>query len=199
MWPLLLLRWWNQKQSWRSHETTSKQESELMWHRYTLWTPLFWASAEGPHSPSPALACFHLPAQPYFVWSSRSANPSFCVPPVFTPSGMEQDTRCDLERSSDRKPPVKKPRLPPKRNKSLDFPGTVLFCCMFILKALVSLVYMESSSVICKGVKINFKKIMLKWKHFTPLLEVLKKVENGCMEYMALWKILFFFLNVPSL
>ncbi|XP_056325299.1 capping protein, Arp2/3 and myosin-I linker protein 3 [Danio aesculapii] len=38
-------------------------------------------------------------------------------------TGMEQDTRCDLERSSDRKPPVKKPRLPPKRNKSLDFPG----------------------------------------------------------------------------
>ncbi|XP_067308541.1 capping protein, Arp2/3 and myosin-I linker protein 3 isoform X2 [Pseudorasbora parva] len=38
-------------------------------------------------------------------------------------TGMEQDTRCDLERASDRKPPVKKPRLPPKRNKSLDFPG----------------------------------------------------------------------------
>nr|XP_055059079.1 capping protein, Arp2/3 and myosin-I linker protein 3 isoform X2 [Misgurnus anguillicaudatus] len=38
-------------------------------------------------------------------------------------TGMEQDIRCDLERSSDRKPPVKKPRLPPKRNKSLDFPG----------------------------------------------------------------------------
>ncbi|KTG38923.1 hypothetical protein cypCar_00006647, partial [Cyprinus carpio] len=38
-------------------------------------------------------------------------------------TGMEQDARCDLERSSDRKPPVKKPRLPPKRNKSLDFPG----------------------------------------------------------------------------
>ncbi|KAG9273800.1 capping protein, Arp2/3 and myosin-I linker protein 3 isoform X1 [Astyanax mexicanus] len=29
----------------------------------------------------------------------------------------------ELERSSDPKPPVKKPRLPPKRNKSLDFPG----------------------------------------------------------------------------
>ncbi|XP_063074597.1 capping protein, Arp2/3 and myosin-I linker protein 3 [Engraulis encrasicolus] len=29
----------------------------------------------------------------------------------------------DLERSSDRKPPVKKPRLPPKRHKSVDFPG----------------------------------------------------------------------------
>ncbi|XP_042633481.1 capping protein, Arp2/3 and myosin-I linker protein 3-like isoform X1 [Cyprinus carpio] len=38
-------------------------------------------------------------------------------------TGMEQDTRSDLERSSDRKPPVKKPRLPPKRNMSLDFPG----------------------------------------------------------------------------
>uniref|UniRef100_A0A672KJQ2 Leucine-rich repeat-containing protein 16B-like n=1 Tax=Sinocyclocheilus grahami TaxID=75366 RepID=A0A672KJQ2_SINGR len=38
-------------------------------------------------------------------------------------TGMEQDARCDLERASDRKPPVKKPRLPPKRNKSLDFPG----------------------------------------------------------------------------
>ncbi|XP_037390163.1 capping protein, Arp2/3 and myosin-I linker protein 3 isoform X1 [Pygocentrus nattereri] len=37
--------------------------------------------------------------------------------------GMEQGSPSDLERSSDPKPPVKKPRLPPKRNKSLDFPG----------------------------------------------------------------------------
>ncbi|KAL2097131.1 hypothetical protein ACEWY4_006338 [Coilia grayii] len=29
----------------------------------------------------------------------------------------------DLERSSDRKPPVKKTRIPPKRHKSVDFPG----------------------------------------------------------------------------
>ncbi|KAL6489997.1 hypothetical protein MHYP_G00003420 [Metynnis hypsauchen] len=38
-------------------------------------------------------------------------------------AGMEQGSPSDLERSSDPKPPVKKPRLPPKRNKSLDFPG----------------------------------------------------------------------------
>ncbi|XP_066537181.1 capping protein, Arp2/3 and myosin-I linker protein 3 isoform X2 [Hoplias malabaricus] len=38
-------------------------------------------------------------------------------------AGMGQGSPSDLERSSDPKPPVKKPRLPPKRNKSLDFPG----------------------------------------------------------------------------
>ncbi|XP_022533670.2 capping protein, Arp2/3 and myosin-I linker protein 3 [Astyanax mexicanus] len=38
-------------------------------------------------------------------------------------AGMEQGSPGELERSSDPKPPVKKPRLPPKRNKSLDFPG----------------------------------------------------------------------------
>lgn len=54
-----------------------------------------------------------------------------CLPPN-SPVGMEQDIRCDLERSSDRKPPVKKPRLPPKRNKSLDFPGTVCECVFFL-------------------------------------------------------------------
>ncbi|XP_028831341.1 capping protein, Arp2/3 and myosin-I linker protein 3 isoform X2 [Denticeps clupeoides] len=38
-------------------------------------------------------------------------------------TGMGQGSPTEQERSSDRKPPVKKPRLPPKRNKSLDFPG----------------------------------------------------------------------------
>ncbi|XP_055739763.1 capping protein, Arp2/3 and myosin-I linker protein 3-like isoform X1 [Salvelinus fontinalis] len=40
--------------------------------------------------------------------------------------GMELNGPNDLEtRSSDRKPPVKRPRLPENRNRSLDFPRTV--------------------------------------------------------------------------
>ncbi|XP_041752440.1 capping protein, Arp2/3 and myosin-I linker protein 3 isoform X1 [Coregonus clupeaformis] len=40
--------------------------------------------------------------------------------------GMERDSPNDLETvSSDRKPPVKKPRLPQNRNRSLDYPRTV--------------------------------------------------------------------------
>ncbi|XP_031415425.1 capping protein, Arp2/3 and myosin-I linker protein 3 isoform X3 [Clupea harengus] len=38
-------------------------------------------------------------------------------------TGMGHNSPSDLEKSSDRKPPVKKPRLPPKRHKSVDFPG----------------------------------------------------------------------------
>uniref|UniRef100_A0AAZ3SUK1 Capping protein regulator and myosin 1 linker 3 n=1 Tax=Oncorhynchus tshawytscha TaxID=74940 RepID=A0AAZ3SUK1_ONCTS len=41
------------------------------------------------------------------------------------PSGMERNSPNDLETgSSDRKPPVKRPRLPENRNRSLDFPRT---------------------------------------------------------------------------
>ncbi|XP_056600094.1 capping protein, Arp2/3 and myosin-I linker protein 3 isoform X1 [Triplophysa dalaica] len=64
------------------------------------------------------------PAGPTKPYRNRKANSC--------DTGMEQDIRCDLERSSDRKPPVKKPRLPPKRNKSLDFSGTVCEC-VFLL------------------------------------------------------------------
>lgn len=85
----------------------------------------FWACKEGPHSPYAALACFH-----QLILTCVILSLPLCAPCIH-PLGMEQDTRSDLERSSDRKPPVKKPRLPPKRNMSLDFPGTVLFCvCM---------------------------------------------------------------------
>ncbi|XP_047012619.1 capping protein, Arp2/3 and myosin-I linker protein 3 isoform X2 [Ictalurus punctatus] len=38
-------------------------------------------------------------------------------------SGMEEGSPGDVERSSDPKPPVKKPRLPQRRNKSFDTPG----------------------------------------------------------------------------
>ncbi|KAG5286602.1 hypothetical protein AALO_G00016770 [Alosa alosa] len=38
-------------------------------------------------------------------------------------TGVGHNSPRDLEKSSDRKPPVKKPRLPPKRHKSVDFPG----------------------------------------------------------------------------
>ncbi|XP_060729891.1 capping protein, Arp2/3 and myosin-I linker protein 3 isoform X1 [Tachysurus vachellii] len=38
-------------------------------------------------------------------------------------SGMEEDSPGDVERSTDPKPPVKKPRLPQRRNKSFDIPG----------------------------------------------------------------------------
>ncbi|TSO57294.1 Capping protein, Arp2/3 and myosin-I linker protein 3 [Bagarius yarrelli] len=41
-------------------------------------------------------------------------------------SELEEDISGDVERSSDPKPPVKKPRLPPRKNKSLDTP--VLSC-----------------------------------------------------------------------
>ncbi|CAB1317234.1 unnamed protein product, partial [Coregonus sp. 'balchen'] len=45
--------------------------------------------------------------------------------------GMERDSPNDLKTgSSDRKPPVKKPRLPQNRNRSLDYPRTV---CMYLL------------------------------------------------------------------
>uniref|UniRef100_A0A3B3SCB0 Capping protein regulator and myosin 1 linker 3 n=1 Tax=Paramormyrops kingsleyae TaxID=1676925 RepID=A0A3B3SCB0_9TELE len=39
------------------------------------------------------------------------------------PAGMERDSPGIVERPSDRKPPVKKPRLPQSRNRSLDSPG----------------------------------------------------------------------------
>ncbi|KAJ8387626.1 hypothetical protein AAFF_G00151760 [Aldrovandia affinis] len=38
--------------------------------------------------------------------------------------GFERDSPSNPERLSDRKPPMKKPRLPQNRNKSLDLPGT---------------------------------------------------------------------------
>ncbi|XP_034160024.1 capping protein, Arp2/3 and myosin-I linker protein 3 isoform X2 [Pangasianodon hypophthalmus] len=38
-------------------------------------------------------------------------------------SGMEEGSPGDVERSSDPKPPVKKPRLPPRRNRSFDTAG----------------------------------------------------------------------------
>ncbi|XP_061086007.1 uncharacterized protein LOC133119436 isoform X1 [Conger conger] len=38
--------------------------------------------------------------------------------------GFERDSSSNPERLSDRKPPMKKPRLPQNRNKSLDLPGT---------------------------------------------------------------------------
>ncbi|GAA6069324.1 capping protein, Arp2/3 and myosin-I linker protein 3, partial [Tachysurus ichikawai] len=37
-------------------------------------------------------------------------------------AGMEEDSPGDVERSTDPKPPVKKPRLPQRRNKSFDIP-----------------------------------------------------------------------------
>ncbi|XP_038574673.1 capping protein, Arp2/3 and myosin-I linker protein 3 isoform X2 [Micropterus salmoides] len=37
--------------------------------------------------------------------------------------GMERDSPCDLERSSDRRFPVKKPCFPQYRNRSLDYPA----------------------------------------------------------------------------
>ncbi|XP_046883074.1 capping protein, Arp2/3 and myosin-I linker protein 3 [Hypomesus transpacificus] len=40
-------------------------------------------------------------------------------------AGMGRDSPSDLERSSVRKPPVKKPRLPQSRNRSLDYPASV--------------------------------------------------------------------------
>ncbi len=105
----------------------------------------FWACEEGPHSPSTALACLH-----QLILTCVIPSLPLCAPCIY-PLGMEQDARCDLERSSDRKPPVKKPRLPPKRNKSLDFPGTVLFCVCVLLGSVQQfywMVWLESTPVI---------------------------------------------------
>uniref|UniRef100_A0A3B4W9F8 Capping protein regulator and myosin 1 linker 3 n=1 Tax=Seriola lalandi dorsalis TaxID=1841481 RepID=A0A3B4W9F8_SERLL len=46
-----------------------------------------------------------------------------CVCLLPFPSGMERDSPYDLERSSDRRFPVKKPCFPQYRNKSLDYPA----------------------------------------------------------------------------
>ncbi|KAI2667766.1 Capping protein, Arp2/3 and myosin-I linker protein 3 [Labeo rohita] len=88
---------------------------------------------EGQTPPIPEKPCYYSPhtspidSSPHDVANENqppAALPTSAKPVLHSAS----DTRSDLERSSDRKPPVKKPRLPPKRNKSLDFPGTVLFC-----------------------------------------------------------------------
>ncbi|XP_057190367.1 capping protein, Arp2/3 and myosin-I linker protein 3 isoform X2 [Triplophysa rosa] len=94
---------------------------------------------QGQTSPIPEKPCYYSPhtspigSPPHDVANENKAPPapSISAKPVLHSAsidsavlqGMERDIRCDLERSSDRKPPVKKPRLPPKRNKSLDFPG----------------------------------------------------------------------------
>ncbi|XP_036834302.1 capping protein, Arp2/3 and myosin-I linker protein 3 isoform X1 [Oncorhynchus mykiss] len=41
-------------------------------------------------------------------------------------TGTDRDSPNNLEKPSNRKPPVKKPRLPQNRNKSLDYPGICL-------------------------------------------------------------------------
>uniref|UniRef100_A0A673AG59 Capping protein regulator and myosin 1 linker 3 n=1 Tax=Sphaeramia orbicularis TaxID=375764 RepID=A0A673AG59_9TELE len=51
-------------------------------------------------------------------------------PPPPPPPGMELDRPYDLERSSDRRFPVKKPCFPQYRNKSLDYPAGTR--CMYL-------------------------------------------------------------------
>ncbi|CDQ84411.1 unnamed protein product, partial [Oncorhynchus mykiss] len=47
-------------------------------------------------------------------------------------TGTDRDSPNNLEKPSNRKPPVKKPRLPQNRNKSLDYPGICLSLCMCV-------------------------------------------------------------------
>lgn len=49
------------------------------------------------------------------------------------PSGMEPDTPYDLERSSDRRFPLKKPCFPQYRNRSLDCPAGTRCMYLFLL------------------------------------------------------------------
>lgn len=42
-------------------------------------------------------------------------------------SGTDRESPNNVEKPPNRKPPVKKPRLPQNRNKSLDLSGTCLF------------------------------------------------------------------------
>lgn len=62
-------------------------------------------------------------------------HPTFVSVSCHFPSGMERDSPYDLERSSDRRLPVKKPCFPQYRNRSLDCPAGTR--CMYLFHLLL--------------------------------------------------------------
>lgn len=77
-----------------------------------------------------ALSCNPLPSPPL-----QFPHPTFVSVSCHFPSGMERDSPYDLERSSDRRLPVKKPRFPQYRNRSLDCPAGTR--CMYLFHLLL--------------------------------------------------------------
>uniref|UniRef100_A0A3Q3JLC8 CARMIL pleckstrin homology domain-containing protein n=1 Tax=Monopterus albus TaxID=43700 RepID=A0A3Q3JLC8_MONAL len=73
-----------------------------------------------PVEPAGGAPCYCFILQPLLEF----LHPTVCVcVSCRFPSGMERDSPCDLERSSDLRFPVKKPCFPQNRNRSLDYPA----------------------------------------------------------------------------
>lgn len=73
-------------------------------------------------SPQRGRRCLHVKLRLYLTCLS-----SLC-------SGTDRESPNNVEKPPNRKPPVKKPRLPQNRNKSLDLSGTCLclYLCVFV-------------------------------------------------------------------
>lgn len=73
---------------------------------------------------------------------SSVPTPHFVSVSCHFPSGMERDSPYDLERSSDRRLPVKKPCYPQYRNRSLDCPAGTR--CMYLFRLLLVCVWYDN-------------------------------------------------------
>lgn len=82
-------------------------------------------------------------------------------------SGTDRESPNNVEKPPNRKPPVKKPRLPQNRNKSLDLSGTCL-CFLFVCVCLCARDQLQSVTVcvcVCFAIMRNYNYCPYSFEH----------------------------------
>lgn len=98
------------------------------------------------------LKCFYASKASVYIF----VNWCFSVCPHWTLTGTDRDSPNNIEKPSNRKPPVKKPRLPQNRNKSLDSSGTRLLW-LFLMVSLLVYVRACMSACVCLPIVYTFE------------------------------------------
>lgn len=125
---------WRRTETSGTSETTEKQKGHVLWCRYNINNIFF---------------CRLLHDTLYICECNLCIYVDMCVNCLYLTvnlcflsslnSGTDRESPNNVEKPPNRKPPVKKPRLPQNRNKSLDSSGTCL--CFYLCLCVCSRCY----------------------------------------------------------
>lgn len=115
---------WRRTEASGTSETTEKQKGHVLRCRYSAVS--FSAQQVVPLRAVYLWVCIYVDLRVKCLY--LTVNLCFLSSPN---SGTDRESPNNVEKPPNRKPPVKKPRLPQNRNKSLDLSGTCL-CFFFV-------------------------------------------------------------------